>query len=214
MTDYPIFLKLNGRRVVVVGGGTVAARKVQALLAAQADVVVVADIIDDMLMTFCHGTKAKLIKSKYSKDYLAGALLVIAATDDRELNKQIYNDCQGLKLLCNVVDEPELCDFFVPAVAKQGDLQIAVSTQGLCPAYAARIRDKLAKIFTEQHGQFLTELGRLRKHIIEHIPEPADRKSLMYRLADDSSFEYFIAKGPNQWGQFAAELISKGKSKS
>ena len=209
MTDYPIFLKLNNRRVVVVGGGPVAARKVQALLAAQADVVVVADVIDDMLMTFCNGAKAKLIKSNYSKDYLAGALLVIAATDNHQVNKQIYEDCQELKLLCNVVDEPELCDFFVPAVAKQGDLQIAVSTGGLCPAYAAQIKNRLANIFTEQHGQFLTELGRLRKPVIEHIPEPADRKSLMYALADDNSFEYFIQKGLNQWRQFARELISK-----
>ena len=209
MAKYPIFLELSGRRAVVVGGGAVAVRKAQALLAAGARLVVVAERIDNMLTVLCRDKKAELIKSKYSKDYLAEAVLTIAATNNHKLNRRIYKDCQELEVLCNVVDEPELCDFFVPAVVKRGDLQIAIGTEGHCPAYAGHIRKKLEEIFTEEHGQFLAELEALRKQIIKDVAEPADRKAMLGELADDKSFEYFIENGPAQWQTFAEGLIKK-----
>jgi precorrin-2 dehydrogenase/sirohydrochlorin ferrochelatase len=208
MAKYPIFLELGGRRAVVIGGGAVAVRKAQSLLAAGARLVVVAERVDDILTALCRGKNAELVKSKYSKNYLAGALLVIAATNNHELNKRIYKDCQELEVLCNVVDEPELCDFFVPAVVKRGDLQIAVGTEGQCPAYAGHIRKKLEEIFTDKHGEFLAELEMLRKQIIKDVPEPADRKVLLGRLADDTSFGYFIENGSSQWRTFADELVN------
>lgn len=208
MAKYPLFLELGGRRVVVIGGGAVAVRKAQALLASGARLVVVAERIDDMLTSLCQDKNAELIKSRYSKNYLAGALLAIAATNNHHLNRRIYKDCQELEVLCNVVDEPELCDFFVPAVVKRGDLQIAICTEGHYPAYAGHIRKKLEKIFTDKHGHFLAELETLRRQIIKDVPEPADRKVLLGRLADDKSFEYFIENGPAQWRTFADELIN------
>ncbi|MGD8499294.1 MAG: bifunctional precorrin-2 dehydrogenase/sirohydrochlorin ferrochelatase [Phycisphaerales bacterium] len=208
MAKYPIFLELSGRRVVVIGGGAVAVRKAQALLAAGARLVVVAERIDDMLTALCQGKNAELVRSKYSKDYLAGALLAIAATNNHQLNKQIYKDCQELEVLCNVVDEPELCDFFVPAVVKRGDLQIAVGTEGQCPAYAGHVRKKLEEIFTDKHGQFLAELETLRKRIIKDVPELPDRKTVLGRLADDTSFGYFVENGPSKWRTFADELVN------
>ena len=207
MAKYPIFLELGSRRTVVIGGGTVAVRKVQALLTAGARVVVIAERIDDMMTAMCSGTDAELIKSKYSKNNLAGALLAIAATNNHQLNKQIYKDCQELEVLCNVVDVPELCDFFVPAVVKRGDLQIAIGTGGQCPAYAGHTRKKLEAIFTEQHGEFLAELEKLRKKIIQEVPDPADRKIALGQLADDESFEYFAENGSAKWHAFANEMI-------
>ncbi|MHC4532996.1 MAG: precorrin-2 dehydrogenase/sirohydrochlorin ferrochelatase family protein [Planctomycetota bacterium] len=209
MAKYPIFLELGGRRSVVIGGGAVAVRKAQALLNAGTRLVVVADRIDNMMTAICQGTNAELIKSRYSKDYLAGAVLVIAATNNNKLNKQIYKDCQKLEILCNVVDVPELCDFYVPAVVKRGDLQIAIGTEGHCPAYAGHIRKKLEKIFSEKHGQFLAELEELRKRIIKEVEEPADRKVLLGELVDDKSFEYFIENDPTQWRTFVEDLINK-----
>jgi precorrin-2 dehydrogenase/sirohydrochlorin ferrochelatase len=209
MAKYPIFLELSGRRVVVVGGGAVAVRKAQALLAAGARLVVVTERIDNMLTVLCRGKKAELLKSKYSKDYLAGAVLAIAATNNHKLNRRIYKDCQELEVLCNVVDEPELCDFFVPAVVRRGDLQIAIGTEGHCPAYAGHIRKKLEEIFTEEHGQFLAELETIRKRIIENVAEPTERKALLGELADDKSFEYFVENGQAQWRTFAEELVNK-----
>ncbi|MGD8786387.1 MAG: bifunctional precorrin-2 dehydrogenase/sirohydrochlorin ferrochelatase [Phycisphaerales bacterium] len=209
MSKYPIYLELKGRRVVVIGGGAVAVRKAQSLLAAGARLIVVAERIDNMLTALCRGKNAELIKSRYSKNYLAEAVLAIAATNNHQLNRQIYKDCQELEVLCNVVDEPELCDFFVPAVVRRGDLQIAIGTEGHCPAYAGHIRKKLEEIFTEKHGHFLTELEEFRKQIIRDVPEPAERKALLGKLADDKSFEYFVENGPAQWRTFAAALINK-----
>jgi len=208
MAKYPIFLELGSRRVVVIGGGSVAVRKAQSLLAAGARLVVVAERIDDILTALCRDKNAELIKSRYSKNYLAGALLAIAATNNHKLNKQIYKDCQELEVLCNVVDVPELCDFFVPAVVKRGNLQIAIGTEGQCPAYAGHTRKKLEAIFTEKHGQFLDELERLRKKIIQDVSDPSDRKTVLGQLADDESFESFVENGSDQWNAFARELIN------
>ena len=208
MAKYPIYLELSGRRVVVIGAGAVAARKAQSLLDAGARLVIVAEHINDMLTALCQGTNAKLIESKYSKDYLAGAVFAIAATNNSQLNKQIYKDCQELEILCNVVDEPELCDFFVPAVVKRGDLQIAIGTEGNCPAYAGHLRKKLEQTFTEKHGEFLAELEAFRKYIIEQVRNPTDRKTLLGQLVDDKSFGYFVENGPAKWRLFADKLIS------
>lgn len=207
MAKYPIFLELGGRRAVVIGSGAVAVRKAQPLLAAGARLVVVAESISDMMTALCQGTNAELVRAKYSKSYLTGAVLTIAATNKPELNKQIYKDCQELEILCNVVDEPELCDFFVPAVVRRGDLQIAVGTEGHYPAYAGHIRKKLEQLFTDKHGDFLAELEVLRKRIIKDVPEPAGRKALLGQLADDTSFKYFIRNGPAVWRHWAEKII-------
>ncbi len=212
MGKYPIFLDLVGRRAVVIGGGSVAVRKAEHLLDAGARLVVVAERIDKMMTVLCKNRNAELVKSKYAKNYLAEAVLAIAATDNPKLNRQIYEDCQELDVLCNVVDEPELCDFFVPAVVKRGDLKIAVGTEGLCPAYAGHIRKKLEEIFTEKHGEFLAELEKLRKKIIKEIPEPQDRKSTLGLLVNDESFDYFINSGAVKWRKKAAQTIKNTRA--
>jgi precorrin-2 dehydrogenase/sirohydrochlorin ferrochelatase len=207
MAKYPIFLELAGRRVVIVGGGAVAARKAEAVLRAGARLVVVADHIDDTLRGLSKGTTAELIESKYAKDFLAAATLVIAATDNEHLNSQIYKDCQQLEILCNVVDSPALCDFYVPAVVKRGDLQIAVGTEGKSPAFAGHIRKKLEKIFTEKHGEFLDEIERLRENIIKNIPDPIQRKAILGELVDDESFDYFVKNGRDAWREKTGAVI-------
>ncbi|MGD0078209.1 MAG: bifunctional precorrin-2 dehydrogenase/sirohydrochlorin ferrochelatase [Sedimentisphaerales bacterium] len=207
MAKYPIFLELGNRRVVLVGGGAVATRKAETLLKAGARLVVVAERVDETLRGLCIAHKGELIEGRYSKAHLTGATLAIAATDNEKLNNQIYKDCQELEILCNVVDSPQLCDFYVPAVVRRGDLQIAVGTEGNCPAYAGHIRKKLEKIFTEKHGEFLAELEAVRSRIIEKLKDPIERKSLLGKLADDESFEYFVANGPADWRKRAEKSI-------
>jgi precorrin-2 dehydrogenase / sirohydrochlorin ferrochelatase len=215
MAKYPIFLELGNRRVVLVGGGAVATRKAETLLKAGARLVIVAERVDETLRGLCIANKAdstgspqaELIEGKYSKANLTGATLAIAATDNEKLNSQIYKDCQELEILCNVVDSPQLCDFYVPAVLRRGDLQIAVGTEGNCPAYAGHIRKKLEKIFTEKHGEFLAELEAIRSRIIEKVADPAQRKALLGKLADDESFEYFVKNGPAEWRKMAEKSI-------
>jgi precorrin-2 dehydrogenase/sirohydrochlorin ferrochelatase len=212
MPKYPIFLDLSGRRVLIVGAGPVALRKARAVLDADARLVVVAENIDNMLQLQNLGKKIELIKSRYSKNYLGEAVLVIAATDDHELNRQIYKDCQQLEILCNIVDNPDLCDFYIPAVVRRGDLQITIGTEGCCPAYAGHLRKKLEDLFTENHGRFLNELESLRKGIFENFKTPADRKTLLGRLVDDESFEYFVENGPAAWRDRAAQIIKQYQS--
>jgi precorrin-2 dehydrogenase/sirohydrochlorin ferrochelatase len=207
MAKYPIFLNLDRRRVIVIGGGTIAVRKVQMLLGAGARIVIVADNIDKMRTAFSTQKNIELIKSKYEKSYLTNAVIAIAATNNHKLNKQIYKDCQELEILCNVVDEPELCDFFVPAVVKRGNLQIAIGTEGNCPAYAGHIRKKLEDIFTEQHGRFLEELEKLRQKIIEEVPDINKRKIILGKMCDDKSFEYFLRNSSEQWHTYANNVV-------
>ena len=212
MAKYPIFLDLNGRRVVIIGGGSVATRKAEMILGTGARLVVVAPRLDDTLRKVCAGTSAELIESKYSKDYIGGATLVIAATNDEALNKQIYKDCQQLEILCNVVDSPALCDFYVPAVVQRGDLQIAIGTDGKSPAYAGHLRKKLENIFTEKHGEFLAQLDAIRGFIIEKSADAAERKAILGQLAGDDSFEYFLQNGAEQWRKRAEEQIKSHMS--
>ena len=207
MAKYPIFLELGGRRVVLIGGGAVATRKASVLLDSGARLVVVTDRAGDVLTDLCAKHGAELVRAKYAKEYLGEAVLVVAATSDDKVNRQVYADCQTLGILCNVVDDPPHCDFFVPAVVKRGDLQIAISTEGNCPAYAGHLRKKLERMFTEQHGQFLAELECMRRRIIDAVPDPGDRKALLGHLVDDDSLEYFKTSGADAWRAKAEAAI-------
>lgn len=208
MAKYPIFLELQGRRAVVIGGGNVAQRKAQVLYEAGADVLVVAKSICACLQELSNSGHIKTIESAYEPCHLEGARLVIAATDDMPLNEQVYADCQAKQILCNVVDIPHLCDFYVPAIAQQGSLQIAIGTDGKSPAYAGHLRREFEARFTEKHGQFLEELHCIRVHIIEHVADPAQRKALLKRLVRDESFEIFLEKGSEGWAEYAHGIIN------
>jgi precorrin-2 dehydrogenase/sirohydrochlorin ferrochelatase len=207
MAKYPIFLELGGRRVVVVGGGLVALRKAQFLLEAGARLVVVAKQTCSAMSRLCAENPVELVRARYSKNYLGHATLVIAATNVADVNSQIYEDCQELEIFCNVVDQPNLCDFFVPAVVRRGDLQVAIGTEGYCPAYASHLRKRLERVVTEEHGQFLAELEALRKRLFKAVLDPAGRKGLLGQLVSDASFHVFVEKGPAAWRRYAARQI-------
>jgi len=208
MAKYPIYLEMNGRRAVVIGAGPVAARKVQSLQEAGARITVIAEQVQPVLEEAFHLPRVELVLSPYEKAYLVGATIVIAATQDMELNRRIFADCQELETLCNVVDQPEVCDFFVPAVVKRGDLQIAISTEGHCPAYAGHLRKKLEELITEAHGQFVDALEQARRRAIQTIDNPDQRKAVLGRLAGDESFDYFVRHGSDRWHQHSQSLIA------
>jgi len=199
---------MSGRRAVVIGAGSVAVRKIQALHEAGARVTVLAEYIDSSHRDTIERANVELILSKYSKDYLVGATLVIAATNDSALNRQVHHDCQELQILCNVVDQPELCDFYTPSVVRRGDLHIAIGTDGNCPAYAGHVRRKLEDIFTETHGEFVEQLEKVRSQILRQIADPNQRKALLGRLASDESFEIYVRKGCQDWTVYANGQIT------
>ncbi len=207
MAKYPIFLELRGRRVVVVGGGLVAYRKAEVLVEAGARLVVVAKQVCSAMARLCTERSIEVIKARYSKDYLGASALVIAATNDQAVNRQVFEHCQQLEILCNVVDQPQLCDFFVPAVVRRGDLQIAVGTEGFCPAYASHLRKKLEQIVTPDHGRFLALLEAFRNRLVKEVADPLVRKGVLGQLVSDASFQVFVEKGTSAWRRYAGKLV-------
>jgi precorrin-2 dehydrogenase/sirohydrochlorin ferrochelatase len=207
MAKYPINLDLTGRKALVIGAGSVAKRKVSSLVEAGADVTVVAKRVDQAFTDHCKGLDFKLVEGAYSADYLTDVVIAIAATNDSDLNKRIYADCREHKVICNVVDVPELCDFYVPAVVKRGSLQIAIGTDGASPAYSAHVRRKLQEMFTEEHGRFVDELKVARQKVIAAC-KPTDRKPILDKLAGDESFAYFQQNGCEKFQRYAEETIA------
>lgn len=207
MAKFAIYLELSNRRAVVIGAGSVAARKVAMLHNAGARVIVVAEHVKASLEEAFQLPNVELVLAPYQKHYLAGATLAIAATNDMALNKQIFHDCQELEVLCNVVDQPELCDFYMPAVVKRGDLQIAIGTDGHCPAYSGHLRRKLEESFTQDHGQFLEQLEKTRQHVIGRVPDANQRKAILGQLASDESFRIFTQDGEHAWTAYADDVL-------
>lgn len=213
MAKFPIYLEMAGRRAVVIGAGPVAVRKVQALHETGARITVVAPQVSPSLERAFLLSHVELVLTPYRKDYLVDATLVIAATNDADLNKQIYHDCQELEILCNVVDVPELCDFYTPAIVKRGDLQIAIGTDGNYPAYAGHLRRKLEDVFTQVHGEFLKELEEMRAKVLKSIPNADERKAVLGRLASDESFDIFNEQGQANWKEYAHAQMASSQSK-
>ena len=207
MAKYPINLDLTGRKALVIGAGAVAKRKVSSLVEAGALVTVVAKQTEQAFTDHCKGLDFTLIEGAYSPDYLTDVIIAIAATNDSDLNKKIYADCREHKVICNVVDVPELCDFYVPAVVRRGSLQIAIGTDGASPAYSAHVRKKLQEMFTEEHGRFVEQLKIARQKVIAACP-PADRKQILDKVAEDESFAYFQKNGSEKFQRYAEEIIT------
>lgn len=209
MAKYPIYLEIGGRRVVVVGAGSVASRKVEVLCRAGANVLVVARQIQPEFAERCGGLDLEIIQGEYSKQHLNGAILVIAATNDNSLNSRVYDDCRQLNIICNVVDVPELCDFYVPATVKRGPLQIAIGTDGKSPAYSGKIRRQLEEMFTEVHGQFADEMGKIRQKVRAEFADGAIRKKIFEALLTDESFDCFANEGAENWHDYTKKIIMR-----
>ena len=173
---YPIYADLTDRDVLVVGGGVVAARKVGALLKRQIQVTVVAPEIHPELQELTDDSLLIIHQRSYQTGDLAEHWLVIAATDDSDLNRKVFAEAAESRIFCNVVDQPELCTFQVPAVVRQGLLQIAISTGGASPALARRIRQELQEQFGPIYGELLEGLLELRNCFRQKYPEDAARR--------------------------------------
>ena len=212
MAKYPLFLELKDRPAVVIGGGNVALQKAKALLAAGARLTSVAKEICACLEALCQQHDIPTHVGAYDKEHIADAILVVAATDDRAVNEAVFRDCRERRILCNVVDVPDLCDFYVPAVVKRGALQIAIGTDGYSPAYAGHLRRHLETLITETHGEFVNHLRQIRPQVMDRVEE-SKRKDIFMTLAGDTSFEMFAQQGSKGWKQYAQQLINKAQEK-
>lgn len=208
---YPIYADLTGRAVLVVGGGVVAARKVGALLKRQIRVTVVAPEICPELQKLTDHSGLMIHQRSYRTGDLAKHWLVIAATDDSQLNQKVFAQAAEARIFCNVVDQPQLCTFQVPAVVRQGLLQIAISTGGASPALARKIRQKLEGQFGPAYGELLEGLLELRNCFRQKYPlDTARRRELLESFLDSPGPNLLLEQSNSH--SFAIEL-EKWKSR-
>jgi precorrin-2 dehydrogenase / sirohydrochlorin ferrochelatase len=193
-TLYPLFLKLKGKKCLVVGGGKVAERKVLSLLETEATVTVVSPQLTPVLTELKEQFRITHIEQEYQVEVLDGIFLAISATDAEEVNLRVAEDCFSRNILINVVDDPEKCNFFVPAVVRRGHLSIAVSTDGKCPLLAARIRADLEKTFGPEYADLLELLEQVRTDLIKNEPSPEKRREILEKLLQSDFLELFREK--------------------
>ena len=189
-----MFLKLEGQRCLVVGAGDVAESKIGGLLAAAARVRDVAPEATPQVQSWAASGQIEWLARPCEPDDLNEMFLVIVATPSPELQKNISTEARKRGVLCNVVDVPELCDFYYPAVAQRGALQIAVSTSGQSPALAQRLRKELEEQFGPEYETWLQQLGEEREKLFAAEMESEERKRLLYDLASADAFKSFLRR--------------------
>jgi precorrin-2 dehydrogenase/sirohydrochlorin ferrochelatase len=183
MSLFPIFLKLAARPCVVVGAGNIAESKIESLLLAEASVTVIAPEGLDRVHRWAEGGDLVWHRREYATGDLAGAFLVVAATGTASVNRAVYAEANAGGILCNAVDDPPFCDYYFPSVVRRGELQIAISTAGESPALAQRLRKELNAQLPLDTGEWLMELGRLRREVTAIEPIGEERKLLLHELA-------------------------------
>ncbi|HGM3506302.1 TPA: bifunctional precorrin-2 dehydrogenase/sirohydrochlorin ferrochelatase [Clostridioides difficile] len=177
---YPINLKLDELDVVIIGGGEVAYRKCKNFLDFNKNVTIVSKQILNKFYDL--EGNIKIIKDDYKKIYIESASLIIAATNNRELNMEIGLYCRAKKKLVNVVDNLEISNFTVPSYIKRGDLLISVSTGGKSPSLSSKIKKELEEIYNEDYEEYLNVLGDIRKKIIKKYEDKIKRKDMLNML--------------------------------
>src|SRR6266850_734049 len=177
---FPIFLKLAGRPCLVVGAGTVGESKIASLVEADAQVRVVAPEATPEVRLWAESKRVEWQQRGFQPEDLDGKFLVVAATSSAKLHEHIFQEATRRGVLCNIVDVPELCDFYYPAVVQRGALQIAVSTSGQSPALAQRLRMELEEEFGPEYELWLEYLGEARDRLQSQELDPEERKCLTW----------------------------------
>jgi len=190
---FPMFVKLDGREVLVVGAGRVGEPKIRGLLATGAKIRVVARQANEAVREWAHHGEIILEERDFVSADLDNVFLVVVATSSRDLNQLVYDEAQSRRLLCNVVDVPEQCDFYYPAVVQRGDLQIAISTSGQSPSLAQKIRQQLERQFGPGYAHWVAALGETRRKILASNLAPERKRDLLQSLASAEAFEAMVA---------------------
>ncbi|MBW1677961.1 MAG: bifunctional precorrin-2 dehydrogenase/sirohydrochlorin ferrochelatase [Deltaproteobacteria bacterium] len=189
MRYYPVNLDVQNRGCLVVGGGSVGERKVKTLLECGARVTVVTTLATERLHALASEGHIDLKTRGYEPSDLKGKFLVIGATDSEEINEKISEDAARRGLLCNIADRPAACSFVLPAIVRQGDLVIAISTSNKSPAVARRIRQTLEKEFGPEYAVLLNLMGAIRQKLLAEAKSPEAHKRMFERLLDEGLLE-------------------------
>ena len=181
MLDTPFYiacLRLTGRRCLVVGGGEIGLEKVEGLLACDGDVVLIApEAVPELQELANEGSIAWERREYAGPADLEGTFIVIASTDDTDVNIRVYEDAERRAMLVNIVDVPPLCNFILPAIVRTGPLAIAISTAGASPALAKRMKREIAEQFGEPYARLAVMLNDARGWAKDTLPTYQDRKA-------------------------------------
>ncbi|RWX51934.1 precorrin-2 dehydrogenase; sirohydrochlorin ferrochelatase [Candidatus Electrothrix marina] len=201
---YPVSLNIEGKLCAVAGGGNVAERKVLSLLNARASVRIISPQLTELLSDLTANGSVEWRNRGYRNGDLDGALLVFAATDNRDVQDAVVRDARKAGLLVNVADAPDLCDFQVPAVVRRESLNIAVSTNGTSPALAAKIRRELEDRYGDEYADLLRLMSRLRARICnDSSSDGIDRKILFQNILHEDIIHWIRGE---QWERLSQHL--------
>jgi precorrin-2 dehydrogenase/sirohydrochlorin ferrochelatase len=210
MKYYPVHLDIKNRNCLIVGGGAVGTRKVNTLLECGAHVSVVSPDPTPQLTRLASKKSITLKKRAYRSDDLTGMFLVIGATDDETLNRQVSKDAERAHILCNIADRPEVCNFILPSIVRRGDLVITISTSGKSPALAKNLRQKLETQFGREYADFLLLMGAIRQKLLNQAHEPEAHKAVFNQLIDSSLIELMQAGKKDEINSLLHKILGEG----
>lgn len=201
---FPMFMKLAGKACLVVGAGKVGEPKIGGLISTGARIHVVATEASDKVREWAGDGTIDLELRRFSPDDLDGKFIAVIATSSKSLNEFIYREAVRRGVLCNVVDVPEYCDFFYPAVVNRGDLQIAISTAGQSPSLAQKLRQQLERQFPPEYTGWVAQLGETRRLILASPLDKERKLDLLHSLASREAFEAALSQMEERMEEISA----------
>ncbi|OLF38514.1 MULTISPECIES: uroporphyrinogen-III C-methyltransferase [unclassified Psychrobacter] len=209
MNTFPLFFKLEDRKVLIVGGGDVALRKADLLSRAGACITILAPNISAEIQALLSDDKHELIYKNYNKTYMSGARVIIAATDDETLNHQVHADASNLNIPVNVVDTPHLCDFIFPAIVDRNPIVIGISSNGKAPVLARLLRARLETLIPQGYGKLAKLAGEFRAEVKTKIPTLTGRRQFWERAFEGQVSQLMFAGNEREaTAQLKADLES------
>jgi precorrin-2 dehydrogenase/sirohydrochlorin ferrochelatase len=176
---YPLFIDISQKHCTVVGGGSIAARKTKDLISYGAKIRLISKEICDELKHYAENKTIEWVSENYKEGQINGSFLVIAATNNNKVNKQIYEEAKQKGIMVNVIDSPELCSFIVPSRVVQGDLNIAISTNGKSPLLSKKIRQELESYYGPEYAEFIDIIGNIKTRSLTEISSEYFRRELL-----------------------------------
>lgn len=204
---YPMMVRLEGKRCVVIGGGAVAERKIGSLLECGAAVIVVSPAFTDTIEQWIAAGNVEALRGEYEAAQLQGAVLVFAATDREDVNRRIVEQADALGVWANAASGAEAGSFHVPAAFRRGRLTIAVSTGGASPAAARLIRRKLERQFDERYADFLDVLHGFREHVMASVDDAQTRLRLLRLIAEAEPDRLWLGRTFDEWNRAGIEKM-------
>jgi siroheme synthase-like protein len=206
----PVFMKLDNRRVLVIGAGAVALEKLSALDGTGANIHVVAESIRPEVTALANAGKISITQRSFTPTDLDNAFFVIAATNNSAVNAEIHRLARERNILCNAVDDPPNCDFYFGSIVRRGDLQIAISTAGKSPALSQRLRKEIDALLPADAGDWLNAIAEIRSEILATLPPGADRKQRLHQLAQRDACPASVC--PARIASLSPASLSKDRS--